>query len=117
MKILLLLENMEKLKWLSLEGCPRIDDWCLDRVAGEYSDTLEYLDIRNCPLVTDKGIASLSKLKKLKTLLLGGHPEAKNLELVCLMLEETLPNLSIRGILYCDESLLKKNESNDSDVS
>jgi hypothetical protein len=104
---------MEKLKWLSLEGCPRIDDWCLDRVSGQYGETLEYLNIQNCPLVTEKGIASLSKMKKLKTLILGGHPEAKNLELVCLMLEDILPHLTIRGILYCDEALLRNNESDE----
>lgn len=104
---------MEKLKWLSLESCPRIDDWCLDRISGEFCDSLEYLDIRNCPLVTEKGIASLSKMKKLKTLLVGGHPEAKNLELVCLMLEDVMPELTIRGILYCDESLLTYDESHE----
>ncbi|XP_057365246.1 distal membrane-arm assembly complex protein 2-like [Daphnia carinata] len=107
------MKKMENLKWLSLESCPYIDDWCLDRISGEYGDTLEYLDIRNCPLVTDKGIASLSKMKKLKTLILGGHPEAKNLELVCLMLEDILPEITIRGIVYCDTSLLKPNEANE----
>lgn len=105
------MKNMENLKWLSLEGCPHIDDWCLDRISGEYGNTLEYLDIRNCHRVTDKGIASLSKMKKLKTLILGGHPEAKNLELVCLMLEDILPEITIRGIVYCDESLLKPGEA------
>jgi hypothetical protein len=63
--------------------------------------------------VTEKGIASLSKMKRLKTLLVGGHPEAKNLELVCLMLEDVLPELTIRGILYCDESLLTNDESHE----
>ena len=98
---------MEDLKWLSLEGCPHIDDWCLDRIAGEYEHSLEYLNVRDCPLVTEKGISSLSKLKKLKTLYIGGHPKAKHLELVCLMLEEVVPNIDIRGIVYCDQTLLK----------
>lgn len=104
---------MENLKWLSLEGCPHIDDWCLDRISGEYGTTLEYLDIRNCTRVTDRGIASLGKMKKLKTLLLGGHTGAKNLELVCLMLEDILPEITIRGIVYCDDLLLKPNETNE----
>lgn len=98
---------MESLKWLSVESCPHIDDWCLDRIAGEYGHSLEYLNIRDCPKVTEKGIASLSKLKKLKTLVLGGHPKAQHLELVCLMLEDALPNLTVKGIIYCDESFLK----------
>lgn len=101
---------MENLKWLSLEGCPHIDDWCLDRIAGEYGHTLEYLNIRDCSLVTEKGIASLSKMKRLKTLFLGGHPKAQNLELVCLMLEDVIPDINIRGILYCDESFLKPSD-------
>ena len=99
---------MENLKWLSFEGCAHFDDWCLDRIVGEYSHTLEYLNIQNCSLVTERGIATLSKMKRLQTLVLGNHPNARNLELVCLMLEDVLPNLTIRGIIYCDESLLTK---------
>ena len=97
---------MDHLKWLSLEGCPLIDDWCLDKIAGEYGHLLEHLNIRNCPLVTDRGIAGLTKMKKLKSLHLGGHPKAKYLELTCLMLEDAIPGLKINGIVYCDETLL-----------
>ena len=37
---------------------------------------------------------------KLRVLELGGHKAAQNLELVCLMLEDVLPNLTIKGITY-----------------
>lgn len=97
---------MDSPKWFSFEGCPNIDDWCLDRIAGEYSHCLEHLNIKDCPQVTESGIACLTRLRKLKTLTLGGHPKAKNIELVCLMLEDVLPDLCIRGIVYCDDSLL-----------
>lgn len=103
-----MLELIENLKWLSVESCPYIDDWCLDRIAGEYHHSLEYLNIKDCALVTERGIASLTQMKKLKTLVIGGHPKAKNLELVCLMLEDVLPDVTIKGIIYCDESLLTK---------
>lgn len=39
-------------------------------------------------------------MSKLKVLEIGGHESAQNLELVCLMLEDVLPNLAIKGISY-----------------
>ena len=92
---------MNNLRWLSLENCPHIDDWCLDRIAGEYVSSLEYLNIKNCSKVSERGISGICKLKNLKVLELGGHSDVKNLELVCLMLEDVLPNLTIRGVDYC----------------
>ena len=56
--------------------------------------------------MTEKGIAGLSRIPNLKELHLGGHTKAENLELVCLMLEDVLPKLRIKGVNYCDESLL-----------
>lgn len=101
------IRHLDGLKWLSLEGCPHVDDWFLDRIAGEFSHSLQYLNIKDCKKVTETGIACLSKISTLETLVLGGpYPRSKNLELVCLMLEDILPKLTIRGIVYCDESLL-----------
>ncbi len=31
--------------WPDISYCEHFDVWCLDRVSGEYADTLEYLDI------------------------------------------------------------------------
>jgi len=97
---LLNMKALNNLQWLSLENCPHIDDWCLDRVAGQYYSSLEYLNIRNCSKVTERGISSLSKMNKLKVLEIGGHETTQNLELVCLMLEDVLPNLTVKGITY-----------------
>lgn len=97
---LLNMSNLNHLQSLNLENCPRIDDWCLDRVAGQYFSSLEHLNIKNCSKITEKGISCLSKMSKLKVLEIGGHESAQNLELVCLMLEDVLPNLAIKGISY-----------------
>lgn len=59
--------------------------------------------------MTERGIAGLARIKTLKTLVLGGqYVRAVQLELVCLMLEDALPDLNIRGIVYCDEDLLHR---------
>ena len=39
-------------------------------------------------------------MNKLKVLEIGGHETTQNLELVCLMLEDVLPNLTVKGITY-----------------
>ena len=33
---------------LDVSYCPEIDDWCLDRISGEFQDSLESLDISGC---------------------------------------------------------------------
>ena len=104
-------EHLEKIEWLNLENNPYIDDWCLDRLTGYFKDSLTYLNLNGCENVTEKGIASLSRLQKLKNLHLGGHLRAQNLELVCVMLEELLPELRIQGVSYCDQSLLDNSSS------
>ncbi|XP_053654621.1 uncharacterized protein [Cherax quadricarinatus] len=54
---------LNHLKWLSVASCPNIDDWCIDRICCQYSNTLEYLDISNCVKVTEYGIAALGRLR------------------------------------------------------
>lgn len=98
--VILLPGNLVSLKYLNLDDCPHIDDWCLDRIAGEYGNSLEILSIRNCTSVTENGIGALSKLHKLKTLRLSGLPRANNLPLVCLLLEDILPDLRVQGVEY-----------------
>ncbi len=52
-----------ELKYLNVSGCPLIDDWCLDCLGQEFADSLLLLDLSECPQVTEKGLASLHKLK------------------------------------------------------
>ena len=50
------------LKYLNLRKCPYIDDWCLDRMA-QFRDSLLVLDLSECPMVTERGLSSLHRLK------------------------------------------------------
>jgi len=54
--------SLLNLKYLSVAGCRNIDDWCLDRFV-QFRDSLVVLDISRCPLVTERGLATLHKLQ------------------------------------------------------
>ncbi|XP_068082635.1 distal membrane-arm assembly complex protein 2-like [Anabrus simplex] len=71
------LYGLKHLKWLSFNSCPYFDDWCMDRISGEYMETLEYLDISNCLNVTEVGLCALYRFQTLQTLKLeqGKHAQ------------------------------------------
>ncbi|XP_042241419.1 distal membrane-arm assembly complex protein 2-like isoform X4 [Homarus americanus] len=96
------MRNLQHLKWLSVANCSNIDDWCIDRICCQYSNSLEHLDISNCPKVTERGITALARLRRLQNLQLNGLDGIKNIKLLCLLLEDVLPNLQIEGIQYMD---------------
>lgn len=102
------LENilcLGSLKWLSLKNCPYIDDWCIDRISGNFP-SLEYLDISDCKSVTERALEALYKSESLKTLIITNHYKSAAFELSCLMLEDCLPNLKcqIYNSRYPDEN-------------
>lgn len=91
------LRDLRKVEWFSINNCEHLDDWALDRIANIFSETLLYLDIRNCPLITAKGVGALYKMKKLKILYVDEITVTDEFELTCLMLQELNPSLDIRG--------------------
>lgn len=95
-----LLPQLTELHILRLRRCLHVDDFCLSRV-GRIAG-LNLLDIGECPRLTTKGLASLAQLKSLRHLLIHNNPMMENKELVCLMLEDHLPKLSIGGVDYLD---------------
>ncbi|XP_051900248.1 distal membrane-arm assembly complex protein 2 [Pristis pectinata] len=98
------LENLvclKELKYLSLNNCPYIDDWCLSRLH-VFGDSLEELGLAGCPRVTERGLASLHHLKNLKRLDLSDLPSVDNRGLVRILLEESLPQCMVVGIEYED---------------
>ncbi|CAL4060887.1 unnamed protein product, partial [Meganyctiphanes norvegica] len=97
------LSNLRYLKWLSLASCPHVDDWCLDRLCGQYADTLEHLNLSYCWKVTENGISACSRLRNLKTLNLEGMDHVKNIQMLCILLEENNSNLSIEGLDFLAE--------------
>ncbi|XP_071447353.1 distal membrane-arm assembly complex protein 2 [Hetaerina americana] len=113
--------DLYKIKWLSVEGCPNFDDWCLDRISGAYRDSLEYLDIRNCPKVTARGLSTLYRFSKLEKLIISNDARDENVELVCLLLEDIFPKLQIEGVSYLpmpdSTEILEKEDSERKKVS
>ena len=64
------LKNLTSLTYLDLSYCPKIDTWCMDRITGEYADTLEYLDLSGCKNLQATSLEPIWRLSKLKTLVL-----------------------------------------------
>ncbi|XP_056648330.1 distal membrane-arm assembly complex protein 2 [Diorhabda sublineata] len=91
------LRDLKQVEWLSFNGCSHIDDWCLDTISNIFSHSLIYLDLRNCPNITSRGIGSLYKLPNLKILYLDDFLKSTQYELTCLLLQEVNPELDIRS--------------------
>ena len=64
------LKNLTSLKYLDLSYSPNIDAWCMDRISGEYMDTLEYLDLSGCKGLQANGLEPIWRFSNLKTLVL-----------------------------------------------
>jgi len=94
------LRNLLYIKKLDISYSCMIDAWCIDRITGEYQDTLEYLDLSGCQKLNWNGLECLWRLRKLKVLVLKDMEHIKDLDLLCLMLLEQLPDLEIRGVDY-----------------
>jgi len=98
--------NLRSIKEFSVATCPYIDDWCVDRICGQYSETLEQLNLTYCKKVTENGISALTRLKKLKTLNLEGMGHVKNIQMLCVLLEENNVNLTIEGLNFLDNTII-----------
>ncbi|KAK7791159.1 hypothetical protein R5R35_013327 [Gryllus longicercus] len=92
-------KDLKYLKSLRLRNCRHMDDWCLDYISGELG-TLEELDLQNCQNITERGLACLYRLQHLRYLNVNGIPQNRSFELTCLLLEETIPGLTIEGVDY-----------------
>merc|ERR1719431_1025319 len=101
------LKNLHHLKELDLSYCKFIDEWCMDRVTGEYHASLEVLNISGCRSVNWNGLEVVWRLGKLKTLIIKDMDHIQDLTLICLLLLDVLPNLKIVGADYLDMSLLE----------
>lgn len=89
--------DLQQVSWLSFNGCQYIDDWCLDSISNIFSETVVYLDLRNCPKITYKGLGSLARMKNLKILYLDDFWRATTFELTCLLLQELNVDLDIKS--------------------
>jgi len=101
------LRNLQHLKFLDLSYCPHIDEYCLDRITGEFHHSLEYLNISGCRKVNWNGLEVLWRCSNLKVLVIKDMDHVQDLTLICLLLLDVLPNLKIQGADYMDVSLLE----------
>lgn len=90
------LRDLRQVEWLSLNGCEKLDDWSIDRISYQFRESLLYLDLRNLPLVTFRGLGALYKMEKLKILYVDDNFISSEFEMTCLLLQELKPDLDIR---------------------
>lgn len=91
------LVGLNFLKWLSLKGNKHVDVWCLDRLAGQNGETLEYLDISECSLCVGC-IVALSHMPYLKILVVTDPVDNPHLQAGLSFLEQQNPNLLVRAL-------------------
>ena len=53
---------MPALRYLNMSNCRHLDDFALDRLMA-VQNSLEYLDLSGCIRLSERGIASLHRLK------------------------------------------------------
>lgn len=90
--------DLQSLRWLSLANNDLVDDWTLDSISGSYGETLQYLDLSNCPKISYRGLSCFYRFKKLDTLVVNGIANSDEFKLACMMLEDLKPMLTIKGI-------------------
>ncbi|XP_018411501.1 PREDICTED: ATP synthase subunit s-like protein [Nanorana parkeri] len=93
--------ELEHLRFLNLSHCPYIDDWSLSRL-NVLHPTLEVLILAGCPQITERGLASLHHLQKLKHLDVSDLPNVSHKGLTRILLEEVLPACEIVGMEYSE---------------
>ncbi|KAJ8044307.1 Distal membrane-arm assembly complex protein 2 [Holothuria leucospilota] len=101
--------KLKDIKYLNLEGCPYVDDHCLASLV-HIRDSLTHLNVNRCDSITENGLATLHKLRKLERLNMSDVPKVKYPKLVAAMLEEALPNLRVNIISQLVEKRMKKRE-------
>lgn len=89
--------NLHFLKWLSLKNNKYVDVWCLDRIAGQNGNTLEYLDISGCNLCVG-GVFALIRMPALKFLVVSDPGVNVDVQAALSMLEQEKSKLLIKAI-------------------
>lgn len=87
-------ENIPRVKKAIFARSPYFDDWYVDRVSSLFPH-LEYLDISDCPGVTERGLEALYRTSWLKTLIVTNHNKSAAFELTCMMLEDVVSGLQV----------------------
>jgi len=104
------LRNLHYVKYIDFSYCQHLDEWCMDRITGEYADTVEYINLSGCRNINANGLEVLWRFRNLKTLVLKDMDHVEDLNLVCLLLLDVFPKLKIIGAEYFDTKLLEGTE-------
>lgn len=91
--------KLKSVKFLNVESCQYVDDACLAHLV-HLRDSLTHLNINNCPRVTENGVATLHKLRKLEQLNMSDLTGVRYPKLVASMLEDVLPRLRVNIISH-----------------
>lgn len=89
------LSDLNFLRWLSLKNNSYIDVWCLDKIAGQNGQLLEYLDVSGCN-ISIGCIHALIRMPALKLLVITDPGEDDELQMGLSILEEINKNLLIK---------------------
>uniref|UniRef100_A0A0B6YAV9 Uncharacterized protein n=1 Tax=Arion vulgaris TaxID=1028688 RepID=A0A0B6YAV9_9EUPU len=101
------LKDLNHLKKIKLHGVRTVGDDGLQHM--QYvQDTLEYLDVSRCAMITEKGLNILPKFKKLKQLVIYDLIEIKKLDDVVISLKQAMPWCEF----YTSEPLQSKRSDN-----
>ncbi|GFS64648.1 ATP synthase subunit s, mitochondrial [Nephila pilipes] len=93
------LRGLKYLKRIKFYNCIYIEDTCLNMLP-IVKTSLLHLEVISCGNVSDKGIISLSQLKKLKSLYLFDLPEVKDKKDCICILQQNLPDCKIEFPAY-----------------
>lgn len=92
------LMRLSKLRSLNLANCTALDEWAIARLY-PLRETLIHLDLSGCHRISDRGVMTLWKMKRLRRLILSGLEDCvKNLPYLVMELEELLPDCYIHGV-------------------
>nr|XP_019606998.1 PREDICTED: ATP synthase subunit s-like protein isoform X2 [Rhinolophus sinicus] len=87
---------LKELQSLWLQRCPHVDDWCLSRLY-QLADSLQELSLAGCPRISERGLACLHHLQKLRRLDISDLPAVSSPGLTRILVEEMLPNCEVLG--------------------
>lgn len=99
--------NLRTLSWASFKGNKYFDDWCMDKVAAEFPN-MEFLDVSDCPMLTERGLEALYRLYSLRKLIVTDFHKQPSFELTCALLEDCCPELDIEILEPSKEDKYKK---------
>ncbi|GBO99408.1 Distal membrane-arm assembly complex protein 2 [Eumeta japonica] len=89
------LGELNFLKWLSLQNNSHVDEWSLDKLAGQNGSTIEYLDIRGISFNVGC-VYALARMPKLQVVLISDISDNLEIQAALSVLEMENPNLLIK---------------------